>query len=137
MPTTAKAHARGSDTVTQGIRVRVTPRYLPAESDPDARRWVFAYHVVISNQSDRRAKLQARHWVIVDADGRAREVRGEGVVGECPDLAPGQSHEYASYCPLPTAWGTMEGSYQMEGEDGREFAARVARFYLVAPTHEA
>jgi ApaG protein len=116
----------------------VTPAYLAEESGESpteawrGRRYVFAYKIKISNESTRRAQLLERHWTIVDADGESHEVRGEGVVGHQPDLAPGQAFEYSSYCPLATAWGTMEGEYLMEGEDGQRFEIEVGRFYLVA-----
>lgn len=122
----------GSEAVTEGIRIVVTPRYLAAESSPDERRYVFAYHVRISNEGDRRAVLRSRHWTIVDAHGHRRNVEGPGVIGEFPDLAPGEHFEYASYCPLETPWGTMEGAYLMERESGEQFDALVKRFYLVS-----
>jgi ApaG protein len=112
--------------------VEVTPRYLAAESDVKAGKYVFAYQVTIINEGDHRAKLLKRHWIIVDADGRRREVKGDGVVGATPDLGPGESHEYASFVPLPTPWGTMEGSYLMAREDGQTFDAQVGRFFLVS-----
>jgi ApaG protein len=72
--------------------------------------------------------------VIVDAVGQRHVVEGPGVVGQQPRLEPGQSFEYSSYCPLKTAWGTMEGEFQMRRDDARDFEARVARFYLAGPT---
>jgi ApaG protein len=85
---------------------------------------------VISNQGERRAKLKSRHWVILDADNNRQEVRGPGVVGKFPDLAPGESFEYCSGCPLATKWGTMEGSYVFQREDGSEFEVSIGRFFL-------
>lgn len=129
----AKGH---SDQTTEGIRVRVAAEYLPEHSDPERRRWVYAYRVVLTNLGGKRAKLVSRHWVIRDANNDVREVRGPGVVGEQPDLAPGESFTYTSACPLTTEWGTMEGSYRMVREDGSPFEARIARFFLartVAP----
>lgn len=123
----------GSDTITQGIRVVVEPRFLPAESSPDAGKFVFAYRVSVSNIGERRARLLARHWVIVDGDGERHDVRGPGVIGHTPDLAPGETFTYESFCPLPTEWGTMEGAYTMEREGGERFEAIINRFFLVMP----
>ncbi|MEM7306079.1 MAG: Co2+/Mg2+ efflux protein ApaG [Planctomycetota bacterium] len=125
-----------SDTTTDGIRIRVAAQFLPDQSDEERRQFLYAYRVVIENAGDVRAKLLTRHWVIRDANGDKREVRGPGVVGEHPDLAPGESFEYMSGCPLATEWGTMEGSYRMRREDGSEFDAHIGRFFLarnVAP----
>ena len=66
-------------------------------------------------------------------------MRGPGVVGQQPVIDPGESFEYVSGCPLPTSWGTMEGSYTMEREDGGTFEAAIGQFFLarnVAPISE-
>ena len=123
-----------SDITTEGIRVGATAYYLPEESDPDDRRYVFGYTIVIVNTGDAPAQLLRRHWVIIDAHGRREEVEGAGVVGETPRLEPGQAFKYQSFCPLPTTWGTMEGTYRMRRDDGAEFDVAIGRFYLRVPT---
>ena len=125
-------HANSSEAVTHDVRVEVESHYAPEYSQPFQHEWFFHYTVRISNEGGETVQLLSRHWVIVDADGERHEVRGEGVVGHQPDLAPGQAFEYSSYCPLATAWGTMEGEYLMEGEEGQRFEIGVGRFYLVA-----
>lgn len=119
--------------VTEGIRVTTRAFFLPEESDVDADQYVFGYRITIRNEGDRWAKLLSRHWVIIDANGSRDDVEGEGVVGEQPELAPGESFTYTSYCPLGTPWGTMEGTYHMRREDGERFEVRIARFYLAMP----
>jgi ApaG protein len=116
---------------TEGIRIRAAAQYVPGESDPDRGHHVYIYRIVIANVGRERAKLLSRHWIIVDANGNRHEVKGPGVVGEFPDLAPGASYQYVSGCPLPTEWGTMEGSYVMERPNGDRFHARIGRFFLV------
>jgi ApaG protein len=123
-----------SDTVTEGIRVQAAARYVPEQSDPEHERFTFAYRIVISNEGSQQAKLVSRHWMIIDAEGHREEVRGPGVVGEFPDLAPTERFEYTSGCPLTTSWGTMEGKYLMEREDGTTFDAAIGRFFLVSET---
>jgi ApaG protein len=93
----------GSEAVTSGVRVAVSPSYLPDKSDPDGLkqrtgrpdngRFVFGYRIRLSNESQRVVQLLSRHWIIVDADGERSEVKGEGVVGQQPVLGPGQSFE--------------------------------------------
>jgi ApaG protein len=119
-----------SDTTTDGIRVGATAFYLPEESDVDGKRYVFGYRIVIVNDGSQNATLRTRYWKIIDAKGNIDEVRGDGVVGEQPRLAPGQAFKYTSYCPLPTEWGTMEGTYQFERDDGEKFDVKIGRFYL-------
>lgn len=128
-----------SDVSTDGIRVRVGALFLPEQSDPERDSYMYAYRVVLTNEGERTAKLISRRWMIVDADNEHREVRGPGVVGLQPELPPGGRFEYSSHCPLQTEWGTMEGSYLMEREDGEEFRVEVGRFMLapnVAPLTE-
>ena len=119
-----------SDTITNGIRVGATAFYLPDESAPEERRFVFGYRIVIVNEGTTTATLRTRHWTIIDGEGVVEEVRGEGVVGQQPRLAPGEGFKYTSYCPLRTEWGTMEGKYQFEGEYGEMFDVKIGRFYL-------
>ena len=132
-----------SSAVTDGIRVRVRSQYLADQSSPRDDHYVFAYTITISNESTRTAQLRTRHWIITDARGVVEEVRGDGVVGEQPRLAPGQSFQYTSGCVLTTAVGTMQGSYRMWRDDGSQFDAEIAAFSLAspavarAPEHEA
>ena len=122
-----------SEAVTRGIRINVQSAYVPERSDPDHDQWFFMYTVRISNEGTDTAQLVSRHWIITDANGRVHEVKGPGVVGEQPVLNPGQSFEYTSACPLGTAFGTMQGSYQMLRSGGEEFDAEIAPFTLAAP----
>jgi ApaG protein len=122
-----------SDTTTRGVRVQVSPRYLEEQSDPRAGLWAFAYHVVISNEGAEPVQLLSRHWIITDANGRIEEVRGPGVVGQQPLIAPGESWDYVSGCPLGTAMGTMHGSYRMRTARGDTFDAEIAPFTLAEP----
>lgn len=126
-----------SSAVTQGIRVTVKSEYLPHRSSPEERRFVFAYTVNISNEGGIRVQLRSRHWVITDGRGRIEEVRGRGVVGEEPQLAPGESFQYTSGCVLETPQGTMHGSYRMQRDDGSSFEAEISPFVLATPGAQA
>lgn len=123
-----------SERVTEGIRVQVASEFRPAESDPDHRVYLYRYRVRVSNEGSAAAQLLSRHWVIKDALGERRDVRGDGVVGAQPTLEPGESFEYDSNCPMPTDWGTMEGSYEFQRPDGTRFKAEIGRFFLAPNT---
>lgn len=129
--TKSRAH---SQAVTSGIRVTVDSRYVAEQSSPAERRYVFAYTVKIANEGDRAAQLKSRHWIITDGAGHVEEVRGPGVVGKQPRLAPGEQFEYTSGCVLRTAHGSMHGTYQMVAADGSLFDAEIAPFGLTLPT---
>lgn len=122
--------------VTRGIRVSVQPTYLEDQSDPDAGRFVWAYHVTIENTGSETVQLTQRYWHITDAFGQVQEVRGPGVVGEQPVLKPGQRFRYTSGTPLTAPSGVMVGSYSMKTDDGEPFDVRVPAFSLDSP-HEA
>ncbi len=123
----------GSRATTRGITVTVEPHYLPEKSQPHLGRWLFIYNIRIENHGSETVQLLTRHWIITDAAGRIEEVRGAGVVGQQPILEPGESHEYSSFCPLPTPFGTMQGSYQMTTADGEQFDVEIASFILSQP----
>lgn len=122
-----------SEAVTRGIRVHVEPQFDPTRSRPAENLWFFLYTVTIRNESSETVQLISRHWIITDEENRVEEVKGPGVVGELPVLAPNESFSYTSGCPLPTATGTMHGTYQMVTQDGEEFDAEIAPFILSEP----
>ena len=119
--------------ISDGIRIEVETLYVESESDPAAKRFVFAYTVTIRNVGAVAARLMTRHWVIRDDNGRVQEVRGDGVVGEQPHLKPGEGFQYTSGAMLETATGTMGGSYVMVTDEGAEFRAPIDEFLLAAP----
>lgn len=115
------------------IDVTVEPRYVPEHSQPELERYAFAYTVTLHNSGAITAQLLSRHWIITDGDIKVQEVRGQGVVGVQPTLAPGESHTYTSGCMLGTPVGSMHGSFQMQAEDGHSFDAVVTPFSLAKP----
>ncbi len=119
---------------TRHITVSVTPSFLPDQSEPAERRWVFSYRIAIENGSRETVQLRSRYWHITDAHGHVEEVRGPGVVGEEPILSPGDSFTYTSGCPLPTPSGFMRGTYRMQRIDGSLFDVEIPSFSLDAPT---
>jgi ApaG protein len=118
---------------TRGILVEVESSFVPERSEPLRRMWFFAYRIRIANQGDQVVQLLSRHWIITDAHGEVEEVSGPGVVGEQPVLKPGEAFQYSSFCPLPTPFGSMRGSYQMVTRDGESFDVEIAPFELAQP----
>jgi ApaG protein len=122
-----------SSATTENVEVTVRSVFLPDQSSAAQSRYAFAYHVKIANHGELPVQLRSRHWIIIDGVGERQEVRGEGVVGEQPKLAPGEQFEYTSGCVLKTPHGAMHGTYQMIRGDGRRFNAEIATFSLAAP----
>jgi ApaG protein len=121
--------------ITRGIRISVEPNYLEAQSDPEDRRFVWAYTVRIDNNSGETVQLRNRYWRITDATGATEEVWGEGVVGQQPVIRPGEGFEYTSGAPLGTPSGLMVGRYEMEAANGETFEVDIPAFSLDSP-HE-
>ena len=119
--------------VTRQIEVTVKPAFMPERSSIDRGQYFWAYTIVITNNGDETVQLRTRHWIITDATGHRQVVRGEGVVGEQPVLAPGERFEYTSGVPLQTSSGIMTGRYQMVTEGGEQFEIDVPTFSLDSP----
>ncbi|MBN9268826.1 MAG: Co2+/Mg2+ efflux protein ApaG [Mesorhizobium sp.] len=118
---------------TRNIDVEVEPFYLEERSDPSQGRYVWGYRITIENRSDEAVQLLSRYWHITDGAGRVEEVRGPGVVGEQPELDPGDSFQYTSGCPLSTPSGIMVGRYTMRNAQGEMFDVAVPAFSLDLP----
>jgi len=122
--------------VTHGIEVCVEPFFLSDHSEPEEGKYVWAYQVTIANYSPQTVKLISRYWHITDGLGRVQEVRGDGVVGEQPELEPGDSYRYTSGCPLTTSSGIMVGRYTMRTERGDMLEVEIPAFSLDFPGDE-
>ena len=120
-------------TTKYDITVAANAAYLADQSDPSRNQYVFAYTITITNTGAVAAQLISRHWIITDAEQQVQEVKGLGVVGQQPLLQPGERFEYTSGTSLPTAVGTMRGTYQMVAADGTAFDAEIPLFTLSVP----
>ncbi len=107
-----------TQTEPQRVGIDVETAYLAEHSRPALNQYAFAYTITISNGGDVPVQLLSRHWIITDADGQVQQVRGEGVVGEQPVIAPGRAFRYTSGATLSTPVGCMEGSYFMVVREG-------------------
>ena len=122
-----------SSNIGSPVKVSVETFYVEEQSQPELDKFVFAYSVTIKNHSLCSAKLLSRYWLITDANGKEVEVQGEGVVGETPDIAPGESYKYTSGAIIDTPVGTMQGHYTLRNEFGAEFEAPINVFRLACP----
>ena len=118
---------------THAIKVTATPQFLAEHSEPSDGHYVWAYTIQLENAGDETVQLLNRHWKIADAQGHIQEVRGAGVVGEQPVLAPGGSYSYTSGTQLATASGIMFGEYEMVKPNGERFEVEVPAFSLDSP----
>jgi ApaG protein len=126
-------HASTSEAVTNNVRVEVESQYAPEHSQPFQNHWFFYYTIRITNEGEATVQLLSRHWIATDATGHTDEVKGPGVVGEQPVLAPGESFQYTSGWPLKTSTGVLRGTYQMTDETGGRFDVEIAPVALHEP----
>jgi ApaG protein len=117
----------------QPILINIRTAYLDDHSQPEEKRFAFAYTITIENNSDVPTQLISRHWLITDSNDVVQEVKGMGVVGQQPRILPGESYTYSSGAVLETQAGTMEGSYQMQTDDGNQFDVPIPAFSLTRP----
>lgn len=122
-----------SSETTAGVKVEVRSSYIPEESIPENFYYFFSYTVQITNLRPEHVQLLSRHWTIIDGQGRVQEVKGDGVIGEQPTIAPGATFEYSSFCPLQTTTGLMKGTYSMLDSNGQSFDVVIPEFFLVEP----
>ncbi|KOO05100.1 Co2+/Mg2+ efflux protein ApaG [Vibrio nereis] len=115
------------------IKVQVHTKYIPEQSQPDAKRYVFAYIITIKNLSSQTVQLIGRRWLITDANGKQMTVEGEGVVGQQPFISANDEYTYNSGTALETPVGVMQGQYIMQDENGQEFMADIDPFRLALP----
>jgi ApaG protein len=115
------------------FRIQVATNYISEQSEPESGRYVFAYTITIANTGELPARLMSRHWIITDANGKVKEVSGDGVVGEQPRLNPGEEFRYSSGAVLETPVGAMQGLYRMQADNGVSFDAPIAPFTLAVP----
>ncbi|MCG9583940.1 Co2+/Mg2+ efflux protein ApaG [Vibrio tubiashii] len=118
---------------TPCIKVQVHTKYIPDQSQPDAKRYVFAYIITIKNLSQQTVQLISRRWLITDANGKQMTVEGEGVVGQKPVISASDEYTYNSGTVIETPVGVMQGQYIMHDQDGNEFIAEIEPFRLAIP----
>lgn len=118
---------------TNGIKITVRTNFEQNVSKPDLDRFIHSYEVIIENFSGLKVQLLKREWIIQDSNGDERIVKGDGVVGDQPILAPEERYSYSSWCPLKSPIGKMKGKYIMKRvADGSLFEAIIPPFKLIA-----
>ncbi len=112
------------------VQVSAQTIFLEEYSKPSSSEYLYCYKINITNNGPETVQLLNRHWIIIDGNGRREDVNGAGVIGQQPKLAPGESHEYYSFCNLETNFGTMEGEYEFVDNEGNFFLVPIPRFFL-------
>lgn len=120
--------------VTSGIKISVETNFEGTFYKNYKVNFAFGYKVTIENQSKDTVQLNSRFWKISDALNNEEIVRGEGVIGRKPVIAPGESHTYSSGCLLTSPFGAMHGYYNMINfSTSKKFKVYIPSFKLSAP----
>ena len=115
------------------VDIDVSTEFIEEESNYDNDRYFFAYTIKITNSGKVNVQLISRHWIVLDANNKQQEIKGLGVVGEQPVIAPNSNFQYSSGTIIETPVGTMHGTYQMVADNGYEFDAEIPMFSLNIP----
>ncbi|MBK8349464.1 MAG: Co2+/Mg2+ efflux protein ApaG [Saprospiraceae bacterium] len=119
--------------ITDNISISVLPKYEAEESNPAIGKFIYSYQVTMENLGPKTVMLLSRHWFIVDSIQEKREVKGEGVIGQKPELSPGDIFQYMSWCPLHSPIGKMFGYFTFVNlADKSTFTVEIPEFLLVS-----
>lgn len=120
--------------ITSGVKVSIETYFQNQYSNPNAGEYMFGYRIRIENQNSYHIQLLTRQWFIFDSSNDRREIKGDGVVGKQPVIAPGGIHEYVSACHLHSDIGSMNGFYYfVRIPDKTEFRVQIPKFFLIPP----
>lgn len=106
--------------------------HMPHLDAPPERPYPFVYYITIENQSDETVTIKGRKWVVTDAGGGRIVVEGDGVVGKCPRLQPGEKFSYNSYHVIGSD-SVAEGAFIGINDDGEPVVTRIPRFEMKVP----
>ena len=106
--------------------------YMPHLDAPPERPHPFVYFITIHNDSEVTVTIKGRKWVVTDADGQRVVVEGDGVVGEFPQLEPGDQFSYNSYHTIGSD-SVAEGAFFGVTDAGEPVFTRIPRFEMRAP----
>lgn len=119
--------------LTCGVKISVESLFRKDLSNVENNMYFFNYRIVIENMNSYDVQLISRYWFIFDSLNPAKEVSGDGVVGEQPLLKPGEKHVYVSGSDLHSEVGYMRGYYVFERPENKErFKVAVPKFNLIA-----
>jgi ApaG protein len=114
------------------MHIDALPTYLPGQSSEEAHRFLWSYEVTITNNSDEVVQLLHRYWRITDMTGHVEEVRGPGVIGLQPLIKPGKKFSYNSLCQLTTPQGAMDGHYEFQTLEEKNFTVQIPKMVLMS-----
>eukprot|EP01062_Namystynia_karyoxenos_P056218 TRINITY_DN47184_c0_g1_i1.p1 TRINITY_DN47184_c0_g1~~TRINITY_DN47184_c0_g1_i1.p1 ORF type:complete len:291 (+),score=75.37 TRINITY_DN47184_c0_g1_i1:75-875(+) len=122
MRTLARLAVCSSRSELDGVTVEFMACPFPGRTRGE---WLFQYRVCLVNGGEKKVHFRGRRWTIWDANGKVHarvpsQQRGtaeefeSALVGQEPQLGPGDAFEYCSGTTLPTPAGSIEGALWAE-----------------------
>ncbi|MFT6715578.1 MAG: ApaG protein [Saprospiraceae bacterium] len=120
-------------TENKNIVIVVKTQFEAEFSRADVPSFIFSYKIQITNNNSFPVKIEKREWMITDSNGEVIMVKGDGVVGLTPEIAPNGKFEYSSNVNLKSGLGNMKGKFLMINNLTEEsFYAEIPEFKLEA-----
>ncbi|MCJ8297639.1 MAG: Co2+/Mg2+ efflux protein ApaG [Pseudomonadales bacterium] len=130
---TDKEQQTSTSEIAEQVKITVESKFEAAQSDTDAKRFVFSYTVTIKNTAEISVQLLSRRWVVTDGNEKQQQIEGDGVIGVQPTIKAHSSYQYSSGAVIETNIGSMFGHYNMITENGENFKAEISAFTLAIP----
>ncbi|MBD5780374.1 ApaG domain [Pelagicoccus sp. NFK12] len=127
MPSSPSEELDGLVVTLDDLRYQYGGPNVPSETPH-----VFIYFITIENQSDRTVTLLGRKWIIHDEEGETLVVEGDKIVGEEPELVPGERFSYNSF-HIGSCNATARGSFHGQDEFGNKIHCLIPPFELTIP----
>lgn len=124
------------ETISEPAGLKVTVdrvEYQVGANTPVESPHCFAYFISIHNDTEGLIQILGRKWVVRSDDGQVIAVEGDGVVGQFPDILPGEKFSYNSYHLLSGRSALAEGSYIGRDGDGQRVRVRIPAFEMRVP----
>ncbi len=96
----------------------------------------FIYFLTIRNNSNRTVTLKARKWVINNFDGETLVIEGDKIVGQTPEIVPGDKFSYNSY-HLTAVSGRAHGSFHGTDDTQQHIHVKIPLFEMLIPESDA
>jgi len=120
--------------LAQDLSVNVETHFRPEFSRPCRGQYVYSYRVHIQNGGKHHLRLLSKTWWITDSTGQVSRIAGKETIGLQPEIAPGEGHQYLSWCRLNAELGKTRGSYRLEdAQFGTDFQLEIPEFAFCAP----
>ena len=116
-----------------GLQVEVERLvYMPHLDAPPDRPHPFVYFLGIENRSPQAVVIRGRKWILKDDRGKVFVVEGSGVVGQKPQIPPGERFTYSSYHVIASETEVSGAFFGMDAE-GRRIRVTIPPFLLKIP----